>query len=147
MPRQPGEVREKGAWVLVGHHPHDNHERTRYPFFQIAESSGGNPAAFRIVTAIEPYLASPRRLVQQLARTQTLHPRRPFGMDDAGFERSHLDPEPVLRAQRCDGETSIVELMTAEQLGRCQIHQPAVVLIHQPSALDIDLPFLPRPLK
>jgi hypothetical protein len=33
--------------------------------------------------------------------------------------------------------------MPAEQFWRRQIHQAAVVLVDQPSALDIDMPLLP----
>ena len=71
---------------------------------------------------------------------QALHPRRPFGVDDAGLERGRSDPEPVLRAQRRNRKTGIVELMPAEQFWRRQVHQAALVLIDQPPALDIDVP-------
>ena len=93
--------------------------------------------------AIEPDFAALRPLLHQRARRQTLHPRRPFGVDDAGLERRRFDAERVLRAQRRNREAGIVELMPAEQFWRRQIHQAAVVLIDQPSALDIDVPLLP----
>ena len=56
---------------------------------------------------------------------------------------ARVDLEGVQRAQRGDGEPGIVELMPAEQFWRRQIHQAALVLIDQPSALDIDVPLLP----
>src|SRR4051812_24341781 len=96
------------------------------------------------MSAVQPYLATVRRLVQQRARGKTLHPCRPFGIDDAGFESCRFDPEQVLRAQSRNREARIVELMASEQSRRRQIHQPAIILIHQPPALDIDLPFLSR---
>ena len=73
---------------------------------------------------------------------ETLHPRRPFGGDDTGLERRGIDPERIQRAQRGNGEARIVELMPPEQPRRRQIHQAAIILIDQPSALDIDMPLL-----
>ena len=49
-----------------------------------------------------------------------------------------------MRAQCRDRKPGIVELMPPEQFWRGQIHQAAFVLIDQPPALDIDVPFLPR---
>jgi hypothetical protein len=71
-----------------------------------------------------------------------LHPRRPFGADDAGLERGDADLEPVQRAQGGDRKPGIVELMPPEQLRRRQIHQAALILIDQPAALDADMPLL-----
>ena len=53
-----------------------------------------------------------------------------------------VDPETIQRAQRRDRQAGIVELMPPEQPRRGQIHQAALVLIDQPAALDIDVPFL-----
>src|SRR5919201_1019484 len=93
--------------------------------------------------AVEPDLAARRPPIDQCARDQALHPRRPFGVDDAGLERSDSYFEGIDRAQRRDRETGIVELMPPEQFWRRQIHQTTIVLIDQPSALNTDMPLLP----
>ena len=97
-----------------------------------------------LCAAIEPDLAALRPLIDQRACDQPLHPRRPFGADDAGLERRHPDLERLDRTQRCDGKPGIVELMPPEQFWRRQIHQAALVLIDQPPALDADMPLLSR---
>src|SRR5690349_6081709 len=91
---------------------------------------------------VEPDLARLRSLVDQRAGDQPLHPRRPFGIDDAGLERAHPDLETPDRPQRRDGEAGIVELVAAEQFWRREIHQAALILIDQPAALDADMPLL-----
>ena len=60
------------------------------------------------------------------------------------LECRHSDFERLDRAQRCDGETGVIELMPAEQFWRRKIHQAALVLIDQPPALDTDMPLLSR---
>ena len=139
----PAKLARNAAGILVGHHADDDHQRTRHPLLEIAERRRDDAAAFGIVAAVEPDLAARRRLLHQRARRQPLHPRRPFGVDDAGLERRGVDLERVERAQRRDRKPGIVELMPAEQFWRRQIHQAAIVLIDQPPALDIDVPFLP----
>src|SRR5437773_84802 len=114
----------------------------RHPLFEIAERRGRDASAFRIVRAIEPDLAPLRPLIDQRAGNQPLHPRRPFGIDDAGLECRHPDFERRDRPQRCDRKTGIIELMPPEQLWRRKIHQATLVLIDQPPALDADMPLL-----
>src|SRR6185437_15207680 len=99
-------------------------------------------AAFGIVTAIEPDLAAGGREIDQRPRGEALHPRRPFGVDDAGLKTGDADLERIERPQRRDRETGIVELVPPEQFWRGEIHQAAIVLIDQPAALDIDMPLL-----
>jgi len=84
-----GEAREIGEErlrVLVGHHAHDHHQRTRHPLLEIAERCRRDPATFGIVAAVEPDFTARRAKRNQLARGQALHPPRPFGIGDA-FER------------------------------------------------------------
>ena len=59
--RQPGEIGEECAGILVGHHADDHDQRTRHPLFEIAQRRGGDAAAFGIVAAVEPDLAALRR--------------------------------------------------------------------------------------
>ena len=87
----PAKLARKRAGILVGHHAGDDDQRTRHPLLEIAKRRGDDAPALGIVSAIEPDLASPRRQIDQRARGQPLHPRRPFGVDDAGFERRHAD--------------------------------------------------------
>src|SRR5882672_1128770 len=101
------------------------------------------PAAFGIVPAIEPDFRAARRQLDQPARGQPLHPRRPFGADDTSLEGGGAYFESIDRAQCRNGKPGIVELMPAEQFWRREIHQAAIVLIDQPAALDADMPLLP----
>ena len=139
----PAKLARKPRGILVRHHADDDHERARYPLLEIAECGGGDAAALGIVAAVEPELGAWRRQLDKPARRQALHPRRPFGADDAALERRRVDPECALRAQGRDRQAGIVELMPAEQFWRRQIHQAAIVLIDQPAALDADMPLLP----
>ena len=93
--------------------------------------------------AVEPDFRAARRQLDQPARSQPLHPRRPFGADDAGLERSGAYFESIDRAQCRDRKPGIVELMPAEQFWCREIHQAAIVLIDQPPAFDTDMPLLP----
>ena len=114
----------------------------RHPLFEIAQRRGDDAPAIGIVAAIEPDLAGLRRQIDQRARRQPLHPCRPFGVDDAGLECGGVDLERVERAQRRNRKAGIVELMPAEQPWCREVHQAAVVLVDQSSALDIDVPLL-----
>ena len=143
MAREAGEIGEKRAGVLVRHHADDDHERPRDPLFEVAQRTPPRRARPRHCGRRRARFRTRRPLIHQRARRQTLHPRRPFGVDDAGLERRWLDPECVKRAQRRNRKAGIVELMTAEQSWRRQIHQAAIVLIDQASALDADVPLLP----
>ena len=135
MPRQPGEIGEERAGVLAAHHARDHHQRPRHPLLEIAERGRRDAAAFGVMAAVEPDLAALRPQFDQLARRQPLHPRRPFGVDDALIGRMS-ELERVDRAHGRDRQPGIVELMPAEQLWRRQVHQAALVLIDQPAALD-----------
>src|SRR5207249_2434446 len=79
-------------------------------------------------------LAPLRPLIDQCTGNQPLHPRRPFGIDDAGLECRHPDFERLDRTQRCDRKTGIIELMPPEQLWRREVHQGGLVLINPPPA-------------
>ena len=140
----PAKLARKALRILVGHHADDHHQRTRYPLLEIAERRGGDAAALGIVAAVEPDLAARRRL----ASTSAPDARRciraghsALTMPASNAAASILNAS--MRAQRRDREAGIVELMPAEQFWRRQIHQAAFVLIDQPPALDIDMPFLP----
>src|SRR5206468_5843228 len=102
---------EKRAGILVCHHPDYHDQRTRDALLQITKGCGHDAPALGIVPAIQPYLATLWRLRQQRARGQTLHPRRPFGIEDAELEGRWPDPETVLRSQCRDRQARIVELM------------------------------------
>ena len=96
------------------------------------------------MAAVEPDFAAFRRVREQRARWQPLHPRRPFGARDALFERLRLDGQRVDRAQRRDRESRVVELVTAKQARRREIEQAALVVIDKTPVLDADMPFLRR---
>ena len=56
---QAGEIGQKSARILVGHHAGDDHQRTRHPLLEIAQRGGGDAAALGIVPAVEPDFRSP----------------------------------------------------------------------------------------
>src|SRR6516165_9808848 len=80
--RQAGEIGEESARILARHHAGDHHERTRDPLFEIAKRGSDDPSALGIVTAVEPDLGPPRSPFDQPARSEPLHSRGPFGIDD-----------------------------------------------------------------
>ena len=47
-----------------------------------------------------------------------------------------------LRAQRCDRQAGIVDLVAAEQLRRGEVEQAVVVLIDEAAVFELDVPVL-----
>src|SRR5450830_1233085 len=132
---EPGEIAQEAFAILARQHADNQNQRTRDALFEIGERRRNGAAAVGIMAAVEPQLAPRGRKLDQTALAEPVQPRRPFGLDDAGFERGRRNLEWLDRAQRRDGEAGILELMAAVKFRRRQIEQARFILIDQASAL------------
>ena len=142
--RQPGKMPQETRMILGREHADDQHQRPRHPLLEIGERRGDRAAAVGIVAAVEPELAAGRQQRGQLALRQALHARRPFRLEQPGFESAGGSLQRRRRAQGRDRDAGIVELMPPVKPRRRQVEQPVVVLIDQPAALLARGPVLRR---
>ena len=100
VPRETGEGTEEAGRVLRRQHAADQDQRARIALLDLGEGAGDGGAGGRIVAAVEPDVGARRRELDERARFQPLHARRPVGVDEPGLERARRERDAASRGAR-----------------------------------------------